>query len=120
MPVSGTSRLRGPATRLGGLPAWLLADEFTGGFRLGGVRRVIAIHAGIVANAALFLGQQVAEPDASLRRPYWITSSARSSSECGIVSPRALAALRLINSSNLVGCSTGRSAGLEPLRILST
>jgi hypothetical protein len=28
--------------------------------------------------------------------------------------------LRLMTSSNLVGCSTGRSAGLAPLRILST
>jgi hypothetical protein len=28
--------------------------------------------------------------------------------------------LRLITSSNLVGCSTGRSAGLAPRKILST
>ena len=52
--------------------------------------------------------------------PYWITSSARPSSDGGIVRPSALAVLRLITSSNLVGCSTGRSAGLAPLRILST
>jgi hypothetical protein len=45
--------------------------------------------------------------------------SARSSSVCGIVSPRALAVLRLITNSNLVGCSTGRSEGFAPLRILS-
>src|SRR5712692_1011358 len=51
---------------------------------------------------------------------HWITSSARSSSVCEIVSPSALAVLRLMTSSNLVGCSTGRSAGLAPLRILST
>ena len=51
---------------------------------------------------------------------YWITSSARCNSDCGIVSPRAFAVLRLITSSNLVGCSTGRSAGLAPFRILST
>ena len=38
----------------------------------------------------------------------------------GIVSPSAFAVLRLITSSNLVGCSTGRSAGLAPLRIRST
>ena len=31
----------------------------------------------------------------------------------------ALAVLRLITSSNLVGCSTGSSAGLAPLKILS-
>ena len=46
--------------------------------------------------------------------------SARASTDCGIVRPRALAALRLITSSNFVGCSTGRSPGFVPLRILST
>jgi hypothetical protein len=44
-------------------------------------------------------------------RRYWITWSARWSSVCGIVSPNAFAVLRLITSSNLVGCSTGSSAG---------
>src|SRR5258705_11453262 len=38
----------------------------------------------------------------------------------GTVRPRALAVLRLITSSNLVGCSTGRSDGFAPRRILST
>ena len=51
---------------------------------------------------------------------YWMTSSARPSTDCGIVRPRALAVLRLITSSNFVGCSTGRSPGLAPFRILST
>ncbi len=51
---------------------------------------------------------------------YWITSSARSSSDCGIANPNAFAVLRLITSSNLVGCSMGRSPGLAPRRILST
>src|SRR6266508_1489826 len=51
---------------------------------------------------------------------HWMSSSARSRSDCGIVRPSALAVLRLITSSKLVGCSTGRSAGLAPLRILST
>jgi hypothetical protein len=51
---------------------------------------------------------------------YSITSSALVSSVVGIVRPSALAVLRLITSSNLVGCSTGRSEGLVPLRILST
>ena len=49
---------------------------------------------------------------------YSITLSACRSSVCGILSPSALAVLRLITSSNLVGCSIGRSAGLAPLRIL--
>jgi hypothetical protein len=48
------------------------------------------------------------------------TSSARARTAGGIVSPRALAVLMLMTSSNFVGCSTGRSAGLAPFRILST
>src|SRR5439155_16054090 len=46
--------------------------------------------------------------------------SARINTDGGIVRPRAFAVLRLITSSNLVGCSIGRSAGFAPLRILST
>ena len=38
----------------------------------------------------------------------------------GIVRPICFAVLRLIIDSNFVGCSTGRSAGFAPLRILST
>jgi hypothetical protein len=38
----------------------------------------------------------------------------------GIVKPSAFAVLRLMTSSNLVGCWTGRSAGFAPFRILST
>src|SRR3989304_781079 len=49
-----------------------------------------------------------------------ITSSARMRTDWGMVRPRALAVLRFTTSSNLVGCSTGRSPGLAPLRILST
>jgi hypothetical protein len=48
---------------------------------------------------------------------YSITLVARRSTDWGIVMPRALAVLRLITSSNCVGCSIGRSAGLVPLRI---
>jgi hypothetical protein len=50
---------------------------------------------------------------------HWITS-ARCSSDGGIVMPRALAVLRLMTSSNFVGCSMGSSAGLAPFKILST
>src|SRR5262249_21766453 len=45
-----------------------------------------------------------------------ITSSARASSIGGTSRPRAFAVLRLIKNSNLVGCMTGRSAGLAPFR----
>jgi hypothetical protein len=41
-------------------------------------------------------------------------SSARASNDCGIVTPSALAVFMLITSSNFVGCSMGRSAGLAP------
>ena len=51
---------------------------------------------------------------------YLITLSARASTFGGIVRPICLAAFRLMMNSNFVGCSTGRSAGLAPLRILST
>src|SRR4029434_651020 len=57
---------------------------------------------------------------ARARMRYWIISSARIRSDCGIVKPSALAVLRLITNSNLVGCSTGRSLGFAPFRILST
>src|SRR5262249_40603448 len=46
-----------------------------------------------------------------------ITSSARADSAGGISRRSALAVLRLITNSNLVGCCTGRSAGFAPLRI---
>ena len=54
------------------------------------------------------------------RALYSITSSARASSACGTVRPSALAVLMLITSSNVVGCSTGRSAGLAPFRMRPT
>ena len=51
---------------------------------------------------------------------YSITSSARASNVGGTVRPSAFAVVRLIIRSNLMGCSTGRSAGFAPRRILST
>src|SRR5262249_33383989 len=51
---------------------------------------------------------------------YSITRSARASSDGGIVSPSAFAVLRLMTSSNFVGCSTGRSAGLAPFKTRAT
>jgi hypothetical protein len=49
-----------------------------------------------------------------------ITSSARASSVGGTSRPSALAVLRLMTSSNFVGCSAGISAGLPPCSILIT
>ena len=47
---------------------------------------------------------------------YSITSSARADSGGGTSMPSVFAVLRLITNSNLVTCTTGRSAGLSPLR----
>ena len=49
-----------------------------------------------------------------------ITSSARASSVGGTSRPSALAVFRLTTRSKRVGCSTGKSDGFAPLRILST
>src|SRR5262249_30581188 len=51
---------------------------------------------------------------------YSSTSSARASTDAGTARPSALAVARLMTKSNLVGCSTGRSSGFAPRRILST
>src|SRR5262245_32227076 len=51
---------------------------------------------------------------------YLINLFARASTSGGIVTPICFAVLRLITSSNFLGCSTGRSAGFAPFRILST
>ncbi len=49
-----------------------------------------------------------------------MTRSALANTFGGIVNPICLAVFKLMISSNLVGCSTGKSAGFAPLRILST
>jgi len=63
---------------------------------------------------------RAAEASNELAPVHSITSSARARIESGIVSPIAFAVLRLMTMSNFVACSTGRSAGLAPLKILST
>jgi hypothetical protein len=52
--------------------------------------------------------------------PHSITSSASASRFAGTLRPSALAVLRLMASSNVVGRWTGRSAGFSPLRMRST
>jgi hypothetical protein len=49
---------------------------------------------------------------------YSITSSAMESKPDGTSMPSARAVCKLMTNSNLVDCSTGRSAGLAPLRML--
>src|SRR5262245_18296209 len=49
-----------------------------------------------------------------------MTWSARPGTDGGTVSPSAFAVLRLIARAKRQGCSTGRSAGFAPFKILST
>ncbi len=61
-----------------------------------------------------------AEPNpASQQRGHSMTSSAVASNVGEMLSPRALAVLRLTTTWNFIGCSTGSSPGFAPLRILS-
>ena len=57
---------------------------------------------------------------AATANPHSMIVSARSRKASGILSPNVLAVVRLTTRSNLVGCSTGISAGFAPRRILST
>jgi hypothetical protein len=58
-------------------------------------------------------------PIADTDRLHSITSSAVASNAEGMTRPSALAVLRLTTRSNLVDCSTGRSAGFAPCRIFT-
>ena len=62
----------------------------------------------------------VQQPGAKLNQRYWTISSAAISSDCGTVSPIALAVLRLMPNSNRLGPCTGRSPALSPFRMRST
>jgi hypothetical protein len=66
------------------------------------------------------LSPPVAMPQGGHPPHYSITSSARSRNDSGIVRPSALAVVKLITRSNLVGCSIGMSPSFAPRRILST
>ena len=63
---------------------------------------------------------RAAEQGGELAAPHSITSSARNKNSRLIVSPSSRPVVRLRASSNLLGCSTGNSAGFAPLRILTT
>src|SRR5262249_15332161 len=64
--------------------------------------------------------QRAAEERDKRAAGHSITSSARASNVGGTLRPSALATLRLIANSNLVGACTGRSAALAPPRMRST
>src|SRR5262249_11523037 len=63
---------------------------------------------------------RAADRNNELAPPHSITSSARASNVGDTDKPSALAVVRLMTRSNLVGCATGRSEGFAPRRILST
>src|SRR4051812_9014068 len=66
-------------------------------------------------------GERATEQRDELAAPdHSITSSARASSDGGTVRPSALAVVRLIAVTYLVGACTGRSAAFSPLRMRST
>src|SRR6516162_4591994 len=66
------------------------------------------------------LGASSRHMQRSKNHRYTISSLARRRNASGIVKLRALAVVRLMMRSNLVGCSTGGSAGFAPCRTLST
>src|SRR5262249_23126577 len=64
-------------------------------------------------------GRAAEQRDELATAAHSITSSASASKRSGMVRPSVLAVFRLITNSNLVDCSTGRSAGFAPLRIFA-
>src|SRR5262249_15936259 len=62
-------------------------------------------------------GSRAAEQRDELAAPHSITSSASASSLSGMSRPSIRAVWALMTSSNLLDCTTGKSAGLAPLRM---
>src|SRR5215472_7231468 len=86
------------------------------------VNQKIQIRFGLVLDSARRerpAKRRAAEEGDELASFHSITSSARNVTDGGIVRFSAFAAFMSIKSSNLAGCSTGRSAGFAPLKILS-
>src|SRR6266849_874436 len=65
-------------------------------------------------------GRPCAHHEPPPTQPHSITSVTWSMISLGKVMPSAWAVFILTTKSKVIGCSTGRSAGLAPLRILST
>src|SRR5712671_4237241 len=65
-------------------------------------------------------GERATEQRNELAASHSITSSAVASRDGGTLRPSILAVSALMTSSNFEDCTTGRSAGLAPLRILPT
>jgi hypothetical protein len=125
-----TCSTRLPAAGLGGFEvSWFPAHGPDAGPLLAQIRRTQREHNESGYPLIADIGADIAERQRSAisglmhrskQHLYSITSSARASSEAGTVRPSALAVLRLITSSYLVGACTGKSAGFSPLRMRST
>src|SRR5690242_3621234 len=76
-----------------------------------------AIHRAARGHMDCFVAFAPRNDDCEAVVAYSITWSALASKVGGSASPSAFAVLMLATSSNLVGCWTGNSAGLAPLRI---
>ena len=87
-------------------------------------RRVSANPSGALRPAAIapwgYCGARATRDEQFAAVVHSITFSALIRSDCGILRPSAFAVLPLMNNSNIVGCSTGKSPGFAPLKILST
>ena len=127
--MSGTGR-REFVALLGGAATWPLAARaqqsampvigfLSGRSRDDSTQVVAALRRGL-GEGSLIGGHCAAEKRDELAPSHSITSSAWASSVGGTSRPSALAVLRLITSSRLVGNSIGRSPGATPLRILCT
>src|SRR3954467_2793882 len=111
-----------PAERIGGLaslqPATvrLAADVRYGGFRVAPTGSKASPNVRYAFNGDRICASQRTDTMCQQQTfsRYSITSSARPSNIDDTSSPIAFAALRLITSSNLVGCSTANSAGFAP------
>jgi hypothetical protein len=86
------------------------------------IRVVLAAHLSLPVyvdeqtfSARVGMSQRCPKPEVT----YSTTSSARASTVGGMVMSRAFAVFRLKTIKYLDACSTGRSAGLVPLKILS-
>jgi hypothetical protein len=75
---------------------------------------------GVSANLLYGFERFISAKCSTARRRQRITSVAWKRREEGMVRPSAWAVVRLMTSSNVVACSTGSSAGLAPVRSLST
>jgi hypothetical protein len=123
--LRGASKLQEERHRFAMLPAhgetcsvWIddaqMVDDQV---RRSGVEKPDHQHCGLLRPRNQWPRRCASEPRDECAPLHWINSSAIANSVSGIVRPSALAVLRLTMRLYLVGCTTGRSAGVAPLRI---